>query len=45
VTGRGCIGQLVSEFIIAGKLDGLDTTCIDHLQASPWFMTLTGPEP
>lgn len=45
VTGRGCIGQLVSEFIVAGKLDGLDTTCIDHLKPSPWFMTLTGPEP
>lgn len=45
VTGRGCLGQLVSDFIIAGELDGLDTDCISRLQASPWFMTLTGPNP
>jgi hypothetical protein len=45
VTGRGCLGELVADFIIAGRLDDLDTGCVDRLQASPWFMSLTGPEP
>jgi len=45
VTGRGCLGELVSDFIITARLDELDLDCLDHLQASPWFMKLTGPEP
>jgi len=45
VTGRGCVGRLISDFIIAGNFDGLETTCLDQLQPSPWFMSLTGPDP
>jgi pimeloyl-ACP methyl ester carboxylesterase len=45
VTGKGCVGQLIADFIVAGKLQGLDTGCIGLLQASPWFMSLIGPEP
>jgi pimeloyl-ACP methyl ester carboxylesterase len=45
VTGKGCLGQLVTDFIAAADHSGLDTACIAQLQASPWFMTLTGPTP
>jgi len=45
VSGRGCIGELISDFVIAGAFDGLDTHCLDQLKASPWFMSLTGPNP
>lgn len=45
VTGKGCLGRLVTEFIEAADHSGLDTSCIDQLQASPWFMSLTGPKP
>jgi len=45
VTGKGCLGKLVSEFIVAADFSELDTSCIAQLQASPWFMSLTGPKP
>lgn len=45
VAGKGCLGRLVSEFIAAADFSQLDTSCISQLQASPWFMTLTGPTP
>jgi pimeloyl-ACP methyl ester carboxylesterase len=45
VTGKGCLGRLVTEFIVAADHSQLDTACISQLQASPWFMTLTGPQP
>ena len=45
VTGKGCLGRLVSEFIVAASFSELDTICIAQLQASPWFMSLTGPKP
>ena len=45
VTGQGCLGQLVSDFIIRGDLENLDTACVGRLQRSPWFMSLTGPDP
>lgn len=45
VTGKGCLGRLVEEFIAAADWRGLDTRCVTQLQNSPWFMTLTGPTP
>lgn len=45
ISSRGCVSQLVTDFIVAASLDGLDTSCISRLQASPWFMSLTGPKP
>ena len=45
VTGKGCLGELVTGFIEAADHSGLDTSCISQLQASPWFMSLTGPKP
>ncbi len=45
VSGKGCMGDLISDFIIAGNSRQLDTQCLDRLQPSPWFMSLTGPNP
>jgi pimeloyl-ACP methyl ester carboxylesterase len=45
VTGRGCLGKLVSEFIIAGSMEELDTACIEQMQLTPYFISLTGPKP
>jgi pimeloyl-ACP methyl ester carboxylesterase len=45
VTGRGCLGKLVSEFIIAASSEELDTVCIEQMQATPYFISLTGPKP
>jgi len=45
VTGRGCLGKLVSEFIISASTEELDTLCIEQMQSSPFFLSLTGPKP
>lgn len=45
VTTRGCMGDLVSQFIIEGAFEGLDTACLSRMQATPYFITLTGPRP
>lgn len=45
VSGRGCIGQLIADFIVAGDSSKLDTGCLAQMQSSPWFMSLTGPNP
>jgi pimeloyl-ACP methyl ester carboxylesterase len=42
---RGCMGKIVSEFIIEGNADDLETDCISNLQATPYFISLTGPTP
>jgi len=45
VTTRGCMGDLVSEFIIAGASDGLDSSCITQMSHTPYFLSLTGSAP
>lgn len=44
-TTRGCIGNIVSEFITEGNADDLETDCISNLQSTPFFISLTGPTP
>jgi pimeloyl-ACP methyl ester carboxylesterase len=44
-TTRGCMGKIVSEFIIEGNADDLETDCIANLQPTPFFISLTGPTP
>ena len=45
VTNRGCMGRLVSQFVAAASADGLDTSCMQTLEATPYFISLTGPAP
>ena len=42
---RGCLKRLIAEFVEAGSPAGLDPSCADVLQAAPFFLRLTGPEP
>ncbi len=44
-TTRGCMGELVSQFISEGGFDKLDTACMEQIQHTPYFMSLTGPLP
>jgi len=45
VSTRGCMGKLVSEFIINASSESLETDCIAQMQTSPFFTSLTGPTP
>lgn len=45
VTTRGCMGELVSQFISEGDFANLDTACIAQMEHTPYFLTLTGPQP
>jgi pimeloyl-ACP methyl ester carboxylesterase len=45
VTTRGCMGKLVTEFIINAGFEILETDCIAQMQPSPFFISLTGPTP
>jgi pimeloyl-ACP methyl ester carboxylesterase len=45
VTTRGCVGDLVSQFIIDAGFAALDTACLAQMRATPYFISLTGPKP
>jgi len=42
---RGCIPRLATQFIETGTLQGLDATCVQHIQPSPFFINFNGPLP
>lgn len=44
-TTRGCMGKIVSEFVIEGSAGDLETDCISNMQPTPFFISLTGPTP
>ncbi|HEX7037026.1 MAG TPA: alpha/beta hydrolase [Pseudomonadales bacterium] len=45
VVARGCVPYLVSDFVAAGRLDGLETDCVDRLASDAFFVDLLGPPP
>ena len=45
VTTRGCMGDLVAQFIDAGEFGDVDTECMTHMRRTPYFISLTGPNP
>ena len=45
VMGNACLREIVAEFVAEASVSGLDTGCVDDIQASPYFTTLLGPEP
>ncbi len=45
VLTRGCVAETVAEFVSAGDLEGLDTDCVDDLEAPPFFLNYSGPVP
>ena len=40
-----CLNEIATDFVQAGSLEGLDTACVEDIEASPFFTTLLGPEP
>ena len=42
---RGCIPKIVTTFIEAGSEKGLDTSCIQDIRPSPFFVNFSGPQP
>jgi pimeloyl-ACP methyl ester carboxylesterase len=43
--GRGCVPRLAAEFVDALDPAGLDTACLDVLNASPFFLDYNGAAP
>lgn len=41
-TGRGCVSELVAEFVQAGSADDLDTSCVEQFQRPGFFVTPAG---
>ena len=44
-TTRGCMGEIVADFIGAAGFEDLDTECMSQMQRTPYFISLTGPTP
>ncbi|MEQ8857677.1 MAG: alpha/beta hydrolase [Pseudomonadales bacterium] len=45
VIARGCVPNLVADFIDSGSLENLDSACVERLAADPFFVDLLGPPP
>ncbi|WP_279244378.1 alpha/beta hydrolase [Candidatus Litorirhabdus singularis] len=45
VSGRGCVPELIADFISTAVAGELDTSCLENMGATPFFTTLTGAEP
>lgn len=41
----GCMPSVVTDFIMAGTVEGLDTSCLETAAPPPFFMTFAGPLP
>jgi len=42
---RGCLPDLVADFIAAGSTRDLDTRCVQDIQPAPFFLNFAGPNP
>ena len=40
-----CLREIASEFVKAGVITDLDTTCVDKIESFPFFTSLLGPDP
>ncbi len=45
LTTRGCMGDIVSAFIESANVEGLEMDCLNKLESTPFFVSLTGPNP
>ena len=45
IFARGCLPNLLAEFVQLGDLQSLDTSCVAKLAPSPFFVNLMGPTP
>ena len=42
---RGCIPKIATDFIESGALQNLDSTCVNFIRPSPFFINFNGPVP
>lgn len=40
-----CVANILRDFIEAGSLDGLDTSCVSNIEPPPFFVNFSGPRP
>jgi len=45
VLRHGCVPDKLAEFLDQPEPDSIDASCIDDIQASPFFLSLLGPTP
>lgn len=45
VLARGCLPDIIAEFIAAGSSAELDTACVERMGPLPFFSRFAGPEP
>lgn len=45
IAARGCIPQLMQQFVEQGNADGLNTACVADLEPTPFFLSFAGPAP
>lgn len=42
---RGCIPRIAADFLQAASLAGLDTSCVERMLPTPFFLNFSGPQP
>jgi len=42
---RGCIPDLMYQFVQDGSLENLDGNCVNAIQPAPFFVDFNGPTP
>ena len=45
VLTRGCVAELIAEFVETATLADLDIGCVDRQAPAPFFTSFSGPEP
>ena len=43
--GRGCMPDIIGDFVAAASIEDLETGCIDRFFAMPFFLDFSGPSP
>jgi len=42
---RGCVSDIIGDFIDTASIEDLDTGCMERLHAMPFFLDFSGPSP
>ena len=42
---RGCVADIIGDFVDAASIEGLETACMERLHAMPFFLDFSGPSP
>ena len=45
VVGRGCVPQLLGDFVASGSAETLETNCVDRMIPAAFFLSPLGPAP